>query len=56
MTGLVSVIDAMPLCGLPDPEKHLPRHREPRSGMAIQYQRLDCFVGGGLLAMTRHKT
>jgi hypothetical protein len=28
-------------------------HREPRSGVAIQYQRLGCFVGGCLLAMTK---
>jgi hypothetical protein len=29
------------------------RHREPRSGVAIQYKGLlDCFVGYRLLAMT----
>ncbi len=28
------------------------RHREPRSGVAIQNEALDCFVGIRLLAMT----
>jgi hypothetical protein len=28
------------------------RHREPRSGAAIQMNGLDCFVGFRLLAMT----
>jgi hypothetical protein len=48
MTGRVPVIHGMPL--------YLPRHREPRSGVAIQFQRLDCVVGGRLLATTKHKT
>jgi hypothetical protein len=37
-------------------EKNSPRHREPRSGVAIQYHGLGSFVGVRPLAMTKQKT
>jgi hypothetical protein len=39
-------------CHEVDPPEAKSRHREPRSGAAIQYKVLDCFVGCRLLALT----